>query len=98
MTTSEPLGRGDRPARSERAAQADRRARFEPRERPADRADIAHGMHEGAHVGGIAAHADRHFADAEHVEHVELARLRKPAAFPGERRELQRRRVRELAA
>jgi hypothetical protein len=37
---------------------------------------------EVARLRGIATQADRHFADAEHGEHVELARRKKKILFP----------------
>ena len=63
----------DRPARPERSAQSDDRARRELGDRAADGTDIADGVHEGV-LPSVAAHADRDFADAEGVEHVELPR------------------------
>ena len=69
----EPLGLLNRPARAERPAYAKDVAFFEPCQGAAHHADVADRMHVAAHVGGIAAHADGHFAHAEDVKHVELA-------------------------
>ena len=58
-------------------------------DRAADGADGADGVHEAHCRRAVAADADRDFADAEGVEHVELPGLEcRPR--PGQRHELQR--------
>src|SRR4029079_18843515 len=59
----------DRPARAERTAHADHRPRAGGTQRPGDGADGADGLN-----WGRAADRNRHLADAEGVEHRELAR------------------------
>ena len=86
----------DGPARSERAAQARDRARFERAQRLADRAHIAHRVDERALIRRVAADADRGLAHAEGVEHVELPRL-EGGPFARQRREFKRHRIVQLA-
>ena len=67
-------------------------------QRAGDRADVADGVDQPLRGGRVAADADRHLADAEHVEHVELAgreRERRRSAGVGE---LQGEGVGEVAA
>ena len=64
-----------RPAGAEGPADPDGSARLEPGQRLADGADVADGVDEARPVGPVAADADGDFADAEEIEHVELARL-----------------------
>ena len=75
MTTSAPSAAATGQPVPNGPRSADRRSRFELRDRAAHGADIAHGVHEDGRVRAVAADADRHLADAEGVEHVELPGL-----------------------
>ena len=64
----------DRPAGAERAAHAEDIARLAGRNGPADGPDIAYGVDEAVARVVVAADADRDFADAKGIDHVELTR------------------------
>src|SRR5208337_111034 len=91
----QPFSLVNRPARSERTTNAEDIALFQSCQRAARHPNVADRMHVSAHVCRIAAHADGHFAHAEHVEHVELAgRKRRP--LPRQGRDVDRHDIRDL--
>ena len=69
------LGLGHRPVRPVGPAYADLLARLPRAQRVRDRAHVADRVPDRAGRFGIAADRDRHLADPEGVQHVELARL-----------------------
>jgi len=70
----------DRPTTSEWAADANRIPGVEPPHRLGHGTHCPGGVFERVFADGVAADGDRHFADTEYIQHVELAwRERKPA-------------------
>src|SRR5271166_1666051 len=63
----------DRPAKAVRSAHADRVAGLESRQGLRDTADGPDCVNQPSAIGRVAADRDRRLADAERIEHVELA-------------------------